>query len=74
MKNKKRQYIKRDCSYWGHNKTYAGVAVDSVTGKTLGNYSRCRRCKYISVYHGVSEEALRDLIEMTLKDMPKIHV
>jgi hypothetical protein len=64
----KRKYIKRDCSYWGHdNKVVGKGSLDSV-GVTL---LQCKRCDARTWSKGVTDTELSDLISMTLKDTSK---
>ncbi len=67
----KRKYIKRDCSYWGHDYEFLGFADDSETHITIGGYFKCRRCDHYTISKGCSDLMLGVLINTTLKDLPK---
>ncbi len=74
MKNKKqtrRKYVKRNCSYWGHDYEFSGFADDSETHKTIGGYFKCRRCNHYTISRGCSNLMLGVLIDATLKDLPE---
>ncbi len=63
----KREYTKRDCSYWGHDNKVIGKGSLNGAGVTL---LQCKRCDARTWSKGVTNTELKDLISMTLKDMP----
>ena len=63
----KRKYTKRDCSYWGHDNKVIGKGSLDGAGVTL---LQCKRCNARTWSKGVTDTELKDLISMTLKDMP----
>lgn len=71
----KRQYTKRNCSYWGHDARFIHEAIDAKTKKTIAYYGICKRCNkkiFISTNGKLDNAALVHLMSITLEDLPDI--
>ena len=74
MKNKKqtrRKYIKRDCSYWGHDYKFTGT-VTGEKGEEKGWCHTCTRCHTSVVDKGCTGRNIAHLIGITMRDLPKL--
>ena len=67
---KKRKYVKRDCSYWGHNYKFTGDVI-GINGKELGWCHTCTRCHASVVDRGLTDRNMSHLFGITLKDLPE---
>ena len=65
----KRKYIKRNCSYWGHDNKVVGKVKFDGAGVTL---LQCKRCDTRTWSKGVTDSEIGDLISDTLRDIPKM--
>ena len=64
----KRRYIKRNCSYWGHDyKVIGRIKLDGTGVRLL----QCKRCDVRTWSTGVTDTELKDLISTTLKNIPR---
>ncbi len=66
----KRKYIKRDCTYWGHDYKFTGTVMGG-NGREMGWCHTCTRCRTSVVDKGCTSRNITHLIGVTLKDLPK---
>ncbi len=61
----KRKYVKKDCSYWGHDYKFYG----EIKGKWI---FRCERqnCGHLKESRGLDDMALGHLLDITLENLP----